>query len=109
MTAASINRCANDTQLQARVLAIAQKEMMYNTELQETQFGRQLRQGMASVMALMWPLAADQEAAYFAALQAGRGAPGHDIDIISDDSILSAVISFWPKDIPMTPPPANPA
>lgn len=99
MTAASINLCANDKQLQDRVLATAQKELVYNTALRETVFGKQMLQGFVSnVMPLMWPLAADQEQKYFDALRAGRGAPGHDIDVITDDAILSAVISFWPKD-----------
>lgn len=99
MSAWTINLCANDAQLQARVLATAQKELVYNTALQDTIYGKQLRQGSyTNVMALMWPLAADQEAQYQAALQAGRGAPGHDVDIITDEAILSAVISFWPAD-----------
>ncbi len=99
MSASSINRAANDPQLQARVLALSQKELMYNTNLRNTVYGKQLLQGFnPNVMALMWPLAANQETQYEAALQAGRGAPGHDSDIITDDAILSAVISFWPPD-----------
>lgn len=108
MTAASINQCANDAQLQVRVLALAQKELVYNQDLQATQYGKQMRSGMANVMPLMWPLAADQEQEYLTAMTNGRGAPGHDVDIISDEAILSAVISFWPKD-PVTTPPAVPA
>jgi hypothetical protein len=105
VTAASINMCANDAQLQARVLATAQKELVYNTNLQNTAYGKQLREGMfTNVMVLMWPLAADQEQEYYDALVAGRGAPGHDRDIISDEAILSAVISFWPPDPEVTPP-----
>ena len=45
MSASSINRAANDPQLQARVLAIAQKEIVYNTELSDTVYGQQLRNG----------------------------------------------------------------
>ena len=60
-----------------------------------------------NVMPLMWPIAADQEAQYEAALQAGRGAPGHDTDIITDAALLSGVKSFWPAD-PETPPPIVP-
>lgn len=113
MTAASINLCANDKQLQDRVLATAQKELVYNTALQDTVYGKQLRQGQftVNIMQLMWPLAADQEQEYLDALLAGRGAPGHDADIISDEAILSAVISFWPKDpeiTPVTPPASSP-
>jgi hypothetical protein len=92
VSASSINRAANDPQLQARVLAIAQKEMVYNAELAATQFGTGI------IMPLMWPIAADQEEQYETALMAGRGAPGHDTDIITDQALLSGVISFWPPD-----------
>jgi len=96
MTAASIYQAANDPELQARVLAIAQKEIVYNTHLAGTAFGLQLKAGMVNIMPLMWPIAADQEVTYANALAAGRGAPGHDKDIIADDALLSGVISFWP-------------
>jgi hypothetical protein len=98
VSASSINRAANDPQLQARVLAIAQKEMVYNAELAATQFGESLRRGTGLIMPLMWPIAADQEEQYETALMAGRGAPGHDTDIITDQALLSGVISFWPPD-----------
>ena len=98
MTAASINKAANDPELQARVMATAQKELVYNTAFKATVYGQQLLTGYGNVMPLMWPLAADQEEQYAAALEAGRGAPGHDTDIITDEAILSAVISFWPPD-----------
>ena len=105
MSASSISRAANDPQLQARVLAIAQKELVYNTDLAETQYGRDLKtSSFPNIMPLMWPIASHQEAQYETALQAGRGAPGHDSDIISDDAILSGVISFWPQDQVMTSP-----
>lgn len=101
MTASSINQAANDKQLQDRVLAISQKELVYNQDLRATTYGKQMLQGQyINIMPLMWPLAADQEEQYYAALVAGRGAPGHDTDIITDEAILSAVISFWPQDPP---------
>ena len=99
MSAASINQAANDPQLQARVLAMAQKEMLFNEELANTEFGKSLANGfIMNVMQLMWPIAVDTEAAYASALQAGRGAPGHDSDIITDGAITSAVIAHWPPD-----------
>ena len=104
MTAASIYAAANDKQLQDRVQAIAHKELVYNQNLQATAYGTQLRQGVNSIMPLMWPIAADQEAQYEAALVAGRGAPGHDADVITDGAILSGVISFWPYAEGETPP-----
>ena len=104
MTAASINAAANDPQLQARVLAMARKEMVFNEALADTEFGTRLASGMYSVMELMWPIAVDTEAAYESALQAGRGAPGHDADIITDGAITSAVIAHWPYAEGETPP-----
>jgi hypothetical protein len=110
VSASSISQAANDPQLQARVLATAQKELVYNTNLQSTVYGQQMLQGQyVNVMPLMWPLAADQEVQYENALKAGKGAPGHDADIITDAAILSGVISFWPKDPPATTPAVAPA
>jgi hypothetical protein len=103
MTMASINQAANDYQLQARVLASAQKEMAYNQELADTIYGRQLQNGSANVMPLMWRVAIDTEAEYLGALQAGRAAPGHDGDVITDGQITSAIVAGWPADPPATP------
>lgn len=100
MSAASINRAANDAELQARVIAMAHKEMLANSALADTEYGRQLAAGIAGIMTLMWPIAVDTEAAYEAALQAGRGAPGHDADIITDGAITAAINVHWPMDEP---------
>ena len=96
MSMASIHRAANDPQLQARLLAAAMRELNYSDDLAETQYGRQLRQGVQNVTPLMWPIAVDTEAAYETALTAGRGAPGHDQDVITDDTLTSAVVTHWP-------------
>ena len=98
MTMASISKAANDSHLQARVLAAAQKEIIFNEELANTQYGQRLSQGGADVMPLMYRVAVDTEAAYEAALQAGRGAPGHDSDIITDGALTSAIVAGWPQD-----------
>ena len=99
MSASSISRAANDPQLQARVRAIAQKEIVQNTALAETNYGRELRSSpVPNIMPLMWPVATNNEKEYEKALKDGRGAPGHDEDIISDSSILSTVVEFWPAD-----------
>jgi hypothetical protein len=114
MTFASINAAANDQQLRARVDAAAQKEARMNPAFGNTAYGQQLiaaNPGMGGAMPsgvtmlpspLMWGVAVDTEAAYFAALQAGRGAPGHDNDIITDGMITAAVQAHWPPD-PVTP------
>ena len=110
MSFASINQAANDQQLRARVDAAAQKEARLNPTFGNTMYGQQLIAasanpglGMPSGVAmlpspLMWGVAVDTEAAYFAALQAGRGAPGHDSDIITDGMITAAVQAHWPPD-----------
>lgn len=111
MSFASINAAANDPQLRARVDAAAQKEARLNPTFGDTFYGRQLLTGTTggippaapmSPNPLMWGVAVDTETAYFAALQAGRGAPGHDGDIITDGMITAAVQAHWPPD--PTPP-----
>ena len=104
MSAVSINAAANDPQLQARVLAMAHKEMLFNEALADTEYGTRLATGMYSVMELMWPIAVDTEAAYETALMAGRGAPGHDADIITDGALTSAITAHWPYAEGETPP-----
>ena len=96
MSAVSISRAASDPQLQARVLAMAHREIMYSDELANTTYGKQLIQGFNNVMPLMYPVAVDTEAAYETALNAGRGAPGHDSDVITDAALTSAISAHWP-------------
>ena len=98
MTMATINQAASDGQLRARVLAAAQKEIIFNEELANTEYGKRLARGDSDVMPLMYRVAVDTEAAYASALQAGRGAPGHDPDIITDGAITSAIVAGWPQD-----------
>ena len=111
MSFASITAAANDSQLRARVDAAANKEVRYSAELAATVYGQQLLQGMPAIpgmttppSALMWGVAVATEAEYETALQAGRGAPGHDKDIITDGAITSAVVANWPPDPPVTNP-----
>lgn len=100
MSASSIARAAQDMQLLDRVNAIAQKEARANSQFGDTEFGRNLMSGMTDARPLMWAVAVDTEAAYETALVNGRGAPGHDIDIITDDQITAAVQAHWPADPP---------
>jgi hypothetical protein len=94
VTASSISQAANDPELRERVLAIAHKEALADPEKADSTFGRALDQ--IGVQPLMYPVAVDTEAAYEAALQAGRGAPGHDVDIITDAALTASVSAHWP-------------
>lgn len=111
MSFSSISRAATDPQLMARVTSAVHKELLYSEALASTDFGKRVQSGVATVQPLMWPVAVDTEAAYETALLAGRGAPGHDTDIITDGAITSAVIAHWPYaegeeplDAPLIPP-----
>lgn len=107
MSASSINRAANDPQLQARIQALANKEVLFDQALAETTFGRAIRSsGYPQWPALYWPVAVDTEASYETALLAGRGAPGFDVDVITDAAITSAIVTHWPPE-PTTTPPAS--
>jgi hypothetical protein len=105
MSAASISRAANDPQLRDRVLAMANKEVIFNADLAATAYGGELARGNPNVAPLMFPVAVDTEAAYEAALQAGRGAPGHDADVITDGALTSAIVAHWPYAEGEAPPP----
>lgn len=105
MSASSISRAANDEQLRARVLAMAHREMVFNQALANTKFGKELQMGMGALNTLMFPVAVDTEAAYEAALVSGRGAPGHDMDIITDAALSASIVAHWPQD---PEPPAAP-
>ena len=94
MSASSISQAANDPQLRARALAMAHKELLYDELKAESTYGKQLTQ--IGVEPLMYPIAVDTEAAYEAAIQAGRGAPGHDLDIITDGALTSSINAHWP-------------
>ena len=98
MSLSSVERAAADQELIARVEACAHQEALNNPDLKDTLFARQLKTGVQTVMPLMWPVAVATEVAYETALQAGRGAPGHDVDIITDGDITAAVQANWPPD-----------
>ena len=119
MSAASIAQAANDLQLQSRVLAMAQKEMVFNEALADTEYGKMLAsisppvalppgmmpQNAGVLIKLMWPVAVDTEAAYESALLSGKGSPGHDPDVITDAALTSAIIAHWPYTDEEQPPP----
>jgi hypothetical protein len=105
MTAATIYRAANDKQLQDRVMALASKEILYDAALADTAYGKQVAQGFPNLMPLMYPVAVDTEAAYETAVNSGRGAPGHDLDVIPDANLTSAIVAHWPYADGEAPPP----
>jgi hypothetical protein len=98
VSASSISRAANDPQLQGRVVAAANKEILFNDELANTWFGQRVQQGMALWQPLFWSVAVETEAAYASALSADRGAPGYDTDIITDAALVSAISANWPQE-----------
>ena len=108
MSANSINRAANDVQLQARIVASANKEIIFNDTLADTWFGQRIRSGSAIWSPLYWSVAVETEAAYESALTAGRGAPGFDVDIITDAALTSAIVANWPEEIVFGPTPPVP-
>jgi len=98
MSASTIYRAANDLDLQQRVTALAHKEVQANDALANTQYGRGLLNGVQNIMPLMWPVAVDYEEPYESAVLSGRGAPGHDTDVITDANISAAIVAGWPSD-----------
>ncbi len=106
MSASSIARAAADPQLQSRIVAVTNKEIVFNEELADTWFGQRVVQGMAMWTPLYWSVAVDTEAAYETAVNSGRGAPGYDVDVITDAALTSAITAHWPQE-PPTPTPTS--
>jgi hypothetical protein len=96
MSLSSITRASVDPDLRARVDAAAHQEAQSNPAFGDTEYGRALLGGYQNTNVLMWAVAVDTEAAYETALVSGRGAPGHDTDIITDENITAAVQAHWP-------------
>lgn len=98
MTAATIYTAANDPDLRSRVLAQAHKELGADPAKADSTYGKALTNGTASLDVLVYPVAVATEAAYESALAAGRGAPGHDADVITDGDLTAAIQAAWPFD-----------
>lgn len=94
---------ANDPDLQRRVQACANAEAIANPDLKDTQFAAQIRSGYANLSSLYWAVADAVEAEYESGVVAGRGSPGHDIDVVPDGAILAAVQANWPPDTVSVP------
>jgi hypothetical protein len=109
VTASSIYKAANDPELQARVQAMANREVVFNPVLADSWFGQRVVAGMAMWQPLYWGVAVDTEAAYETAVNTGRGAPGYDTDIITDAALTAAITAHWPEEPPpITPPGGTP-
>lgn len=104
MSLNSAARAAQDPDLQTRIQAAAYDQAVNNANLEKTQFAFQVRSGYANFTSLYWTVgnAVDQE--YEAGILAGRGAPGHDPDVVTDGAILAAVVVNWPPDPEPAPP-----
>jgi hypothetical protein len=98
MSMATIATAATDPNLIRRVTAAAHREMIFNQSFADSVFGTQLRAGYGNISGLMFAVAVDTEAAYETAVNAGRGAPGHDTDVITDAALSAAVSAHWPPD-----------
>ena len=101
----TIATAANDPDLQRRVQACAQGEAINNPDLKDTQFAAQLRSGYGNMSTLFWAVADAVEAEYESGALAGRGSPGHDVDVVPDGAILAAVQANWPPDPVVNPTP----
>lgn len=104
MSASSINRAANDVQLQSRIIALVNKEVLVDAALADTDFGKKVLGGYAIFTSLYWAVAVETEAAYETALLNQRGSPGFDPDIITDAAIRATIVARWPANTPLTTP-----
>jgi len=75
---------------------MAHRELQFDEAKAGSSYGKQLAAGLIGAEPLMYPVAVDTEAAYESALQSGRGAPGHDADIITDAALTAAIGAHWP-------------
>ena len=86
MSYATVSKCANDPDVQARIIACAAQEGAVSPD--------------RVVWELRWPVvsAADIEAAYASALAADNPAPGADETVITDGMILANVQAHWQEE-----------
>lgn len=103
MSQTTINRAANDIDLQVRVQAAAYAEA-FGEGMEDNQFADQIRRGYGNLTGLYFAVAVATESAYEGGILNGRGAPGHDRDVITDEAITTAVKENWPENPkPITP------
>jgi len=100
-----VSMAANDPDLQTRVTAAVYAEALNNPALVDTEFAKHvINDGFGVPQSMFWSVATDVQAAYETGVQAGRGSPGHDADVVTDGQITAAVVAAWPPDPePVTP------
>ena len=104
MTFSTTHRAYNDPELRARVDAATMQEAFARAGSNE--FADRLVSGVTMVPpAFYWRVASDYTAAYEGAVNSGRGAPGHDVDVITDGNITAAIGAVWPQDPVVEPGP----
>jgi hypothetical protein len=103
MSTNSIARAAADADLRARVTASANHLVQTDPMFGQTEFGYKLLNGFMSIDGLVWQVAVAVEAQYEYAILQGRGAPGHDVDVITDDDLNEAVKAHWPPNAYVPP------
>jgi hypothetical protein len=85
----TINQCANDPALTARITAAAAQEQIAKGDPVDPW-------SISSTLAWSVSSASDVEAAYASALAAGNPDPGGDESVITDGMILANVQAHWP-------------
>jgi len=108
----SIDRAANDVQLQERVKAATYKILYTDDECRSSIFGQTLLNsgsfGSSQLTSMYWAVAVATEAEYENAVADGNGSPGFDATVISDDTISQVVQGSWPMEQPPVAPPLPP-
>lgn len=107
MSQTTVHQCANDLDIQKRVQSCVYGEAFNNAAFKNTIFAIQVRQGYANFTPIYFAVAVAVEAKYESGILNGRGSPGHDRDVITDNDILAAVQAEWPMEEP--PPTATPS
>jgi len=108
MSQNTVARAANDPDLQKRVQAAVYSEAIANPELADTQFATQVKNGGGNLTGLYWAVADAVDLEYESGINAGRGSPGYDADVVTDGAITSAVVANWPPDTFTVPAPPAP-
>jgi hypothetical protein len=103
MSQSTVARAANDPDLRDRVTAAVFSEAIGNPALVDTQFARRVIEGSANLTGMFWAVADAVDLEYESGVNAGRGAPGHDQDVVTDGAITSAVVANWPPDVVTVP------
>lgn len=89
----------NDQQLRARIDAAVWQEAFARMGSNDYA-DLVVRNGTTNFSSFYWRVSIDYEAAYETAVRNGRGAPGHDTDVITDANIAAAIAAVWPADVP---------